>query len=110
LYYLPAPIQDELLKTVAARISRLLTPGGIVMLVNHYFPLPNAETRLTLRIHRAFQWSPAFVLLSEHRRAFFLATLLGNAGPGRDMSGTWRVPIQSLGSANSSATEPGRTA
>jgi SAM-dependent methyltransferase len=110
LYYLPAPIQDELLKTVAARVSRLLTPDGIVMLVNHYFPLPNSETRLTLRIHRAFQWSPAFVLLSEHRRAFFLATLLGNADPGRDMSGTSRVPIQSLGSANSRATEPGRTA
>lgn len=92
LYYLPAPIQDEVLKTVAARISRLLTSDGIVMVVNHYFPLPNAETRLTLRIHRAFQWSSAFVLLSEHRRAFFLATLLGNAGAlaaaASDMSGT----------------------
>lgn len=91
LYYLPGPIQDEVLKTVAARVSRLLTADGIVMIVNHYFPLPNAETRLTLRIHRAFQWSPAFVLLSEHRRAFFLATLLGNADPaavaGHDMSG-----------------------
>lgn len=91
LYYLPAPIQDELLKTVAARVSRLLMPDGIVMLVNHYFPLPNAETRLTLRIHRAFQWSPAFRLLSEYRRAFFLATVLGKANPteatGHDMPG-----------------------
>ena len=39
-----------------------------------------------------------------------MATLLANAGPGRGMSGTSRVPIQSLGSANSRATEPGRTA
>ncbi|HEX4152593.1 MAG TPA: class I SAM-dependent methyltransferase [Steroidobacteraceae bacterium] len=90
LYYLPPPIQDEMLKSAAARISRLLTPDGTVMVVNHYFPLPNAETRLTLRIHRAFQWSPAFVVLSEHRRAFFLATLLGNApayGAGREFPG-----------------------
>lgn len=79
LYYLPPPIQDEVLKSAATRISRLLTPDGILMVVNHYFPLPNAESRLTLNIHRAFRWSPAFVLLSEHRRAFFLATLLGNA-------------------------------
>ena len=79
IYYLPSPIADVALKAAAARISKLLAPDGIVMVVNHYFPLPNAETRLTLRIHRAFQWSPAFVLLGEHRRAFFLATLLGKA-------------------------------
>jgi SAM-dependent methyltransferase len=92
LYYLPPPIRDDVLKSAAARIARLLTPDGVLMVVNHYFPLPNAETRLTLRIHRAFQWSPAFVQLSEHRRAFFLATLLGNAEAasvmGGDMAGT----------------------
>jgi len=76
IYYLPAPIQDQVLKTVAERISRLLAPGGVLLLVNHYFPLPNAETRLTRRIHRAFQWSPTLTLLAEHRRAFFLVSVL----------------------------------
>jgi SAM-dependent methyltransferase len=76
IYYLPPPIRDNLLKALAARISRLLAPDGILLLVNHYFPFPNAETKLTRRIHRAFEWSSALTLLSEHRRAFFLATLL----------------------------------
>jgi SAM-dependent methyltransferase len=84
LYYLPSPIKDEVLKSVAMRMAKLLAPGGTLMLVNHYFPLPNAGTQLTLRIHRAFQWSPAFVLQSEHRRAFFLATLLGHAEAGAE--------------------------
>jgi SAM-dependent methyltransferase len=76
IYYLPPPIQDKLLKTVAERISRLLTAGGVLLLVNHYFPMPNAETRLTRRIHRAFQWSPTLTVLAEHRRAFFLVSVL----------------------------------
>lgn len=76
IYYLPPPIQDPLLKTVAERISRLLAPGGVLLLANHYFPLPNAETKLTRRIHRAFQWSPTLTLLAEHRRAFYLVSVL----------------------------------
>jgi SAM-dependent methyltransferase len=76
IYYLPPPIQDQALKAVAERIARLLSPGGILLLVNHYFPLPNAETRLTRRIHRAFKWSPMLTLLAEYRRAFFLVSVL----------------------------------
>jgi SAM-dependent methyltransferase len=76
IYYLPPPIEDQLLKGLAQRISGLLTPGGVVLLVNHYFPMPNAQTRLTRRIHRAFQWSPALTLVAEHKRAFFLASIL----------------------------------
>jgi SAM-dependent methyltransferase len=79
IYYLPPPILDSVLKSLADRIARLLTPDGVVMLVNHYFPIPNQETRLTRRIHRAFQWSTALSLLAEHRRAFFLVSLLGRS-------------------------------
>jgi SAM-dependent methyltransferase len=79
IYYLPPPIQDHALKTIAERISRLLSPGGVLLLVNHYFPLPNAETRLTRRIHRAFQWTPGLALLAEYRRAFFLVSVLRRA-------------------------------
>ena len=80
LYYLPSPIRDEVLKSAVAGISKLIAPDGILLLVNHYFPLPLKDTKLTLRIHRAFQWSPNFDLLAEHKRAFFLASLLGRAG------------------------------
>ena len=76
IYYLPPPIQDETLKSLAARFARLLTQDGVLLVVNHYFPIPNANTRLTRRIHRAFQSSPALTLFAEHRRAFFLASLL----------------------------------
>ncbi len=85
IYYLPSPIRDETLKTLAARLARLLMPGGIILLVNHYFPMPNAESRLTLRIHRAFHWSPALTPLAEHRRAFFLASLFSRT-PSSDQS------------------------
>ena len=76
IYYLPPPINDETLEGLAARLARLLTQDGVLLVVNHYFPMPNAETRLTRRIHKAFQWSPALTLFAEHRRAFFLASLL----------------------------------
>ncbi|SMF00116.1 Nodulation protein S (NodS) [Tistlia consotensis] len=77
IYYLPQPIQDTTLKALAARISELLAPDGILLVANHYFPMPNAETRLTRRIHQSFQWSPRLTLFSEHKGAFFLASLLG---------------------------------
>jgi SAM-dependent methyltransferase len=85
LYYLPPPILDRGLKTLAERISRLLSPSGDLLLVNHYFPLPNAETILTRRIHRAFKCSPTLTLLAEYRRAFFLASVL-TRNPARDPS------------------------
>ncbi len=94
IYYLPPPIQDGLLKQLAARLSGLLSPDGILMVVNHYFPLPNAETRLTRRIHRAFQWSPGLTLMSEHRRAFYLATLLGHSLLGHSAAPEQRPPAQ----------------
>ncbi len=77
IYYLAAPIGDEVLKSAVSQIAKTLAPDGVLLLVNHYFPLPLKDTKLTLRIHRAFQWSPNFVLLAEHKRAFFLASLLG---------------------------------
>ena len=76
IYYLPPPIQDATLKQIAVRISDLLTPEGVLLLVNHYFGIPNSQTHLTHRIHRAFQWTPTLTLMAEHRRAFYLATLL----------------------------------
>ena len=75
LYYL-SPLGDDLLKTLGTRLARLLTPDGICVLANHYFFAADAESRMSRRIHDAFTWSPRFSLLSQHRRAFFLASLL----------------------------------
>lgn len=81
LYYLPEPLDDRVLKHLAQRIARLLVPGGLCLLVNHYFTLADADSRLSRRIHRAFGWSADFDTVSEYRKAFYLASLLKHVGP-----------------------------
>lgn len=76
LYYLPPPLTDVTMKRVAVRVARLLRPGGLCLLANHYFAGFEADSRVSRRIHSAFAWSPAWRLVSEHRRPFYLATLL----------------------------------
>lgn len=78
LYYLQ-PMSDATLKAMALRIGALLAPGGLCLLANHFFFDIDPDSRLSRRIHQAFAWSPAFELESEHRRAFFLASLLTRA-------------------------------
>ncbi len=80
LYYL-SPLDDALLKRLGARFASLLRPGGVCLLVNHYFFSADRDSRQSRRIHDAFVWSPGFTVLSQHRRAFFLATLLARSGP-----------------------------
>ncbi len=75
LYYL-SPLGDDLLKALSARIADLLAPGGLCLLANHFFFTADADSRRSRRIHDAFAWSHRFSVRSEHRRAFFLATLL----------------------------------
>ncbi len=79
LYYL-RPMDDALLKRLALRAQRLLTPGGVCLLANHFFSGADRDSRLSRRIHRAFAWSPGLDVISEHRRPFYLVTLLRNAG------------------------------
>ena len=79
LYYLPKPIQDSTLKRLALRLSRLLQPGGTLLLANHFFFSADPDSRLSRRIHRAFAWSPGLRLVSEHRRPFYIASLLAPA-------------------------------
>lgn len=81
LYYV-SPLGDGLLKGLVARIADLLVPGGLCLLANHYFFRAEAESGRSRRIHDAFSWSPRFGLLSEHRRPFFLASLLQAEPPG----------------------------
>ena len=79
LYYLPQPIEDATLKRLALRLARLLQPGGTLLLANHFFFAADRESRLSRRIHRAFEWSPGLRVVSEHRRPFYLATVLAPA-------------------------------
>ncbi len=80
LYYLDR-VDDASLKTVASRIARLLAPGGLCLLANHYFYSGDADSRLTRRIHDAFAWSPSLDLMFERRRPFYLTSLLSLAPP-----------------------------
>ena len=79
LYYLPRPITDAVLKATALRIAALLKPGGVCLLANHYFFSADADSRLSRRIHDAFAWSPGFEVASEHRRPFYLVSVLAGA-------------------------------
>lgn len=83
LYYV-SPLDDAVLKAIAMRIATLLTPGGICMLANHYFVRADPESRRSRRIHDAFAWSPYFTVLAEHRRPFYLMTLLRAGGAAED--------------------------
>lgn len=76
LYYLPPPLQDATLKALAQRLALLLQPGGLCLLANHFFSGADADSRLSRRIHQAFAWSPALTLTAEHRRPFYLVSLL----------------------------------
>ena len=76
LYYLPPPIHDDLLKRLALRIARLVSPGGLLVLANHYFAGLDADSRLTRRIHDAFRWSPAFRPTKQYQRPFYLVSML----------------------------------
>ncbi len=75
LYYLH-PLDDGTLKGLAIRSQRLLAPGGICLLANHYFSGADADSRVSRRIHEAFAWSPSFTLLYIHRRPFYLVSVL----------------------------------
>jgi SAM-dependent methyltransferase len=76
LYYLPPPLLDATLKAVALRVARLLRPGGVCLLANHFFSGADADSRLSRRIHQAFAWSPALRVTAEYRKPFYLVTLL----------------------------------
>ena len=80
LYYID-PLGDDLLKKLSARLARLLAPGGVLVLANHYFFGADPDSRQTRRIHDAFTWSPHLTATGQHRRSFFLATLLKPRDP-----------------------------
>ena len=75
LYYID-PLTDVGLKSIAGKLSTKLAPGGLLLLVNHYFFGVDLASRGTREIHDAFRWASRLERVAEYRRAFFLATLL----------------------------------
>ena len=80
LYYL-SPLSDEVLESVARQLEGLLEPGGVILLVNHYFFGIDPQSRQTRRIHDRFQHATSMRVLTEHRRSFFLTTVFTNVRP-----------------------------
>ncbi|GDX40447.1 hypothetical protein LBMAG21_07390 [Armatimonadota bacterium] len=74
LYYL-ALLSDEVLTTVTRSIVQRLPPGGLILLVNHYFFDLDSQSRTVRQIHNAMEASPSLQLVREQRHPFFLASL-----------------------------------
>ncbi len=75
IYYLPT-LTDESIQSIAAKLTALMEPGGLLLLVNHFFFGVDSQSRMTRRIHEVFRASSDLAIMSEHRRAFYLATVL----------------------------------
>ena len=74
LYYID-PLTDARLNSIARNISSQMTPGGLLLLVNHYFFGVDRASRSTRDIHDMFPQTSICGRVAEYRRAFFLATL-----------------------------------
>jgi SAM-dependent methyltransferase len=75
VYYLSS-LTDESVSAIASRLASLLEPGGLLLLVNHFFFAIDPPSRMTRRIHDTFRASAHLRAAGERRRAFYLATLL----------------------------------
>jgi SAM-dependent methyltransferase len=76
LYYLPPPLDDSALKAISLRLARLLRPGGVCLLANHFFAGMDADSRLSRRIHQAFARLPELTVVAETWRPFYLISTL----------------------------------
>lgn len=79
LYYLP--LTDARLTSIARNMASKLTPGGLLLIVNHYFFGVDRASKATRKIHDVFQRAPTLERVAEFRRAFFLATLVRRSEP-----------------------------
>ncbi len=75
LYYL-LPLDDGVVGALASRIAGILEPGGLLLVVDHFFFAVDPPSRMTRRIHDIFRATPGLEPAAERRRAFYLATLL----------------------------------
>jgi SAM-dependent methyltransferase len=75
LYYL-SPLSDEVLQAARERVTRLLVPGGLLLLVNHFIVELDPGSRWSPKIHNSFRSAPDLIVMSEYRRLFYLVSIL----------------------------------
>ncbi len=75
LYYIDR-LTGAKLSSITRNVASKLAPGGLLLVVNHYFFGIDKASRGTREIHDAFRGAASLHCTAEHRRAFFLATLL----------------------------------
>lgn len=75
VYYLPH-LTDASFRQIAAKLAALLQPGGLLLLVNNFYFTIDPPSRLATRIHNVFRSAAEFAVVAEHRRPFYIATLL----------------------------------
>lgn len=81
IYYLPpASLTDTGLEDLASSLARLLRPGGVLLVANHYAPVVDPSSRISRRIHQSFCTSQYFELALERWRPFWLAGLFEPTG------------------------------
>lgn len=84
LYYVES-LSAARIRAIAHNLASKLMPGGLLLLANHYFFSLDRASQLTRSIHTIFSDGPLLNRVAEHRRAFFLATVLqpfGSAASG----------------------------
>ena len=75
VYYL-MPFDDIVIARLAAMLAALLTPDGLLLLVDHYFFTIDPPSRMTRHIHDLVRNDAGLEPIAEYRRSFYLATLL----------------------------------
>jgi SAM-dependent methyltransferase len=76
LYYAVPSGDEPALAAIARRVAASLVPRGLVLLADHYFFGLGAASRGTCSIHNAFRQTAGLQMQSQHRRCFYLTTLL----------------------------------
>ena len=79
LYYAVALGDEPALEAIARQVAACMEPNGLVLLTDHYFFGFDAASRRTRAIHNAFRQTAGLQACAEHRRCFYLATLLQRA-------------------------------
>lgn len=79
LYYL-SPQSDDLFTAIREQLTGLLAPGGILLLVNHFYFRFDALSRVSRRIHDCFSSSAELRPHGEYRRPFYLVSVLERRG------------------------------
>ncbi len=79
LYYL-SPLSDEVLEAVRERVTQLLVPGGILLLVNHFIFTLDPGSRWSPKIHQSFRSAVDLTTLHDDRRPFYLVSVFEKSG------------------------------